>query len=166
MSSRVKIDSIDWKILKALADDGRITKTNLSEAVALSPSPCHERMRRLEAAGVIKGYAADIDFSALGSFVYFMTTIKITDYEFSQVKAFERDCLAEPSVVEFMSVLGETDYIMKTATRDLAEYQDVVSRLFKSQKFVVHYVTHPISKMLKPFDPAGLFDRCKPSRAR
>lgn len=166
MALRIKIDAIDWKILKVLAGRGRITKTELSEAVALSPTPCHERMRRLEESGVIAGYRAEVDLSAISSLVYFITTIRISDYEFAQVKAFEAACIAEPAILECISVLGETDYVMKTATLDFEEYESVVTRLFRSQSFTVHYTTHPVSRTLKSYDQLGLLDRCKPTRAR
>ena len=57
------LDAIDLKILAALQREGRITKTALAEQVGLSPPPCWERLKRLEKAGLIKGYHAEIDLA-------------------------------------------------------------------------------------------------------
>jgi Lrp/AsnC family transcriptional regulator, regulator of ectoine-degradation genes len=55
-----KPDAIDLRILSILQDEGRLTKAALAERVGLSPTPCWERLRRLEKAGYIRGYRADI----------------------------------------------------------------------------------------------------------
>src|SRR5215204_5631139 len=63
---KVGLDRIDRSILRALRQDGRITFQALSGRVGLSPRPCLERVRRLEAGGVICGYTALIDPAAVG----------------------------------------------------------------------------------------------------
>ena len=61
----MKLDRYDLKILEILSRDGRITKSKLAEAINLSVSPCWERVRRLEKAGIIEGYGARINPDAL-----------------------------------------------------------------------------------------------------
>lgn len=60
------MDTVDREILAELQQDGRLTVTELAERVALSVSPCHRRLRALEASGAIKGYRAELDAAALG----------------------------------------------------------------------------------------------------
>ncbi|MDX1653903.1 MAG: Lrp/AsnC family transcriptional regulator, partial [Candidatus Competibacteraceae bacterium] len=57
----MKLDAYDIRILAALQRDGRMTKTRLAEEIHLSPSPCWERLRKLEKAGIIRGYHARVD---------------------------------------------------------------------------------------------------------
>lgn len=61
------LDPIDRRILRALARDGRLTNAQLAEEIGLSPSPCWQRTRRLEAEGFIRGYAAVLDQAMLGA---------------------------------------------------------------------------------------------------
>ncbi len=62
---KVKLDSIDRRILKELQADGRLSFTELAPRVGLTTSPCLERVRRLERAGVIRGYRAVVEPRAL-----------------------------------------------------------------------------------------------------
>lgn len=66
MVVRVELDAIDMKILRELQDDGRITNVELAERVGISAPPCLRRVRKLEEAGVIRGYRALLNASALG----------------------------------------------------------------------------------------------------
>ena len=76
-SIMLKLDRIDFRILRALSVDGRMTKAALAEKVGLSPSPCWERLRRLEASGLIAGYHAEINLRKLPGAVTVFVTIEI-----------------------------------------------------------------------------------------
>src|SRR5690606_21146260 len=66
MPLRAELDAIDWKILKELQEDGRMTNVELSRRVGISAPPCLRRVKRLEDAGVIRSYRAILDAPQLG----------------------------------------------------------------------------------------------------
>ena len=66
MAKKIKLDSVDRKILADLQDNGRMTNVELAARAGISAPPCLRRVRALEDAGVIRGYHADIDGDALG----------------------------------------------------------------------------------------------------
>lgn len=164
MSKPSQPDSLDLKILRILARDARASKAQIAEKVGLSPSPCHERMKKLERAKVIQGYHARIDYRRLADYSFFVALVKITNYTTAQVRMFERLVLDEPMVVEIHSLLGETDYLLKIAARNIEEYQALADRLFRNHEFTVQFITHAVSGELRSMGQAKLIDVCQPSR--
>jgi len=117
------VDAIDRKILAALQQDGRLTITELAAQVGLSVSPCHRRLRELERSGAIRGYRAvvdagmvDLSFEAL-----VFITMRQTDRE--TLLGFEAGVASIPNVVQAERLFGETDYLLRIVTADLAAYQ-------------------------------------------
>ena len=80
MSTDCKLDRIDLRILSQLQKRGRITNVELADAVGLSPSPCLIRVKRLEKAGYIVGYGAQIQLEKLGD-----VQVVFTDYEAAEM---------------------------------------------------------------------------------
>ena len=126
------LDDIDRKILRVLREDGRISNQKLAEQVNLSASPCWNRVRALENAGVIREYVAILDQQALG--VPDTVIIEVT-LERHDDDVFQRfgDALAEmPEVMEAFLVTGEYDYLIKVAVAGTAGYEHFLrQRLFK-----------------------------------
>lgn len=118
-----QLDDIDRRILRALADDGRISNQKLAERVNLSATPCWNRVRALEEAGVISGYAAILDQHALGvpDIVIIEVTLERHDDEiFSRFGA----ALTElPEVMEAYLLTGEYDYLIKVAVAGTEGYE-------------------------------------------
>lgn len=162
MSRTGQLDALDLKILRILARDARVSKSEIAERVGLSPSPCHERMQKLERNKIIQGYHARIDYRRLASYSMFIALVKISNYTTAQVKAFERLVLQEPMVMEMLSLLGETDYLLRVAARSIEDYQELVGRLFRSQDFSVQFTTHAVSGELRSTGQATLIDICRP----
>lgn len=118
-----RLDEIDRKILRALRQDGRISNQKLAEAVNLSPTPCWNRVRALESAGIITDYVAILDQQALGlpDTVIIEVTLDRHDDE-----VFQRfgDALADlPEVMEAYLVTGEYDYLIKVAVAGTEGYE-------------------------------------------
>ncbi|MBL8265048.1 Lrp/AsnC family transcriptional regulator, partial [Steroidobacter sp.] len=132
--------------------------------VGLSPSPCHERIQKLERSKIIQGYHARLDYRRLANYSFFVTLVKITNYTTVQVRAWERLVLDEPAVVEICSLLGETDYLLKIAARNIEDYQLIVEGLFRNHEFTVQFTTHAVSGELRSMPQAKLIDTCQPSR--
>jgi Lrp/AsnC family leucine-responsive transcriptional regulator len=90
------MDAIDRKIIRALTRNGRATNAELSEEVGLSPSPCWTRVRRLEQAGVIKGYTALIDQAAVGLPDTVFIEVMMERHDEDSLRRFEETVLAIP----------------------------------------------------------------------
>ena len=120
------MDRIDGKILKALSEDGRMSITQLSERVGLSKTPCAERVRRLENAGIIRGYGAKLDPAALGhphlAFVQVSLERTTTDI----LDRFNAAVRRIPEVESCHMIAGGFDYLLKVRTRDMAHYRKVL----------------------------------------
>lgn len=120
------LDRIDCKILKVLQDDGRISNVDLARAVNLSPTPCLERVRRLERSGYIEGYSALLNPEKLnaGLLVFVQITLdRTTPDVFSQ---FREAMVTLPLVVECYMVAGGFDYLLKIRAADMAGYREVL----------------------------------------
>lgn len=126
------IDEIDRRILRALRQDGRLSNTKLAEKVGLSTTPSWNRVRALEEAGVIEGYAAMLSQKALG---YPDTVIIEVTLDRHDDEIFEKFglALAElPEVMEAYLLTGEYDYLIKVAVAGTAGYEEFLrKKLYK-----------------------------------
>ncbi|WP_270937672.1 Lrp/AsnC family transcriptional regulator [Falsiroseomonas oryzae] len=126
------MDAIDRKILRTLSRQGRLSNTELAEAVGLSPSPCWTRVKRLEQAGVIKGYAALLDQAALGLPDTVFIEVMMERHDQDSLRRFEETVMAIPEVLECHLVTGEYDYMIKAAVGGTAGYEKLLrDRLYR-----------------------------------
>jgi len=144
-------DAIDLKILQILQEDGRIKFRDLAEQVALSSSPCLARVRRLETAGIIKGYMAVVDVSKLQSHIEIYTEISLEQQGNHRQTAFVQYVRARPQLVELLEISGRCDYLARFACGSLSEYQLIVDHLLESPALGVANVTsHIVMRTVKP----------------
>jgi DNA-binding Lrp family transcriptional regulator len=120
------LDAIDWKILKELQDDGRITNVELARRVGISAPPSLRRVRALEEAGYIKGYRALLDEKLLGYEVTVFAMVHLTSQAEADLAAFEAFVRAAPLVRECWMLSGEIDFILKCVAPDLRTFQAFV----------------------------------------
>ena len=126
------LDDPDRRIIQELSRNGRITTLELSEAVGLSPTPVARRVRRLEDAGVIRGYAALIDEAELGFGVSVFVSVKLDKQVDDALDAFETSIEKFPEVVDCWLMTGNRDYLLRIVTVDLEEFERfLVGRLNK-----------------------------------
>lgn len=123
---RARLDATDWRILKELQADGRITNVDLARKVGVSPPPCLRRVRALEQAGMISGYFALLDEKAVGFEVVAFAMVGLHSQSEVDLRAFENRVLAWPLVRESYMLSGETDYVLKCVAPDLSAFQDFV----------------------------------------
>src|SRR5438045_5005408 len=123
------LDAIDWKILKEMQDDGRITNVELARRVGISAPPCLRRVRALEEAGFIKGYRALLDEKLLGYEVTVFAMVHLTSQAEPDLKAFEDFVRKEPLVRECWMLSGEIDFVLKCVAPDLKTFQAFVPEL-------------------------------------
>ena len=126
MPLKADLDAIDWKILRELQDDGRMTNVELSRRVGISAPPCLRRLKRLENSGVIKGYRALLDGPALGFDIVAFCLVGLRHQSEVELKAFSRRTLEWPLVRRAWMVSGETDFLLHCVARDLTAFQDFV----------------------------------------
>ena len=122
-----KLDRIDRHILRLLQAEGRITNIALARRVGISPPPCLRRVRALEAAGLIRGYHADLLPEALGFAVTIFAQIGLASQAETDLKAFETLVASWPEVREAHMLAGETDFLLKIVAPDWDSYQRFLS---------------------------------------
>lgn len=126
MPGKVELDAIDWKILRELQSDGAITNIELSRRVGISAPPCLRRVRRLEEAGVIRGYRALLDGAMLGQPVVAFCLVALKHQSETDLRAFSAALRRWPLVREAWMVSGETDFMLHCVAADLAAFQSFV----------------------------------------
>ena len=115
------LSRIDQRLLAHLQSDGRATFVELSAAAHLSAPQCLRRVRQLEAAGVIRRYAALADPQKLGLGVTAFVSLSIDREKFAEVRAFEKTICRFPEILECYSISGDFDYMLKVVARDLKD---------------------------------------------
>lgn len=120
------LDAIDWKILRELQAEGRISNIELSRRVGISAPPCLRRVRWLEQSGVIKGYRALLDAPALGLDVVAFCLVGLQHQSDAELRAFAGLTRAWPIVRQAWMVSGESDFMLHCVARDLAAFQSFV----------------------------------------
>jgi Lrp/AsnC family leucine-responsive transcriptional regulator len=120
------LDAIDWCILTELQGDGRLPITELSRRVKLSASATSERVRRLETAGVITGYRAEIDLPKAGFAVLAVVRLKFPGSRHEPL----RELLGRRSeILECLRTTGDDCYVLKVAATSMAHLEQVVDEL-------------------------------------
>lgn len=117
------MDDLDRKILAQLEADGRLTVTELAERVGLSAAPCHRRLRELERTGVIRGYRALVDATALGLGFEVLVSVTMDREDARTIQEFERSLATIPQVRHAERLFGDPDYLVRVATADIEAYQ-------------------------------------------
>jgi DNA-binding Lrp family transcriptional regulator len=125
------LDRLDLKILAHLEREGRCSNVELANAVGLSQSPCLVRTKRLQEAGVIRGYGADIALEKLGNCVVVFLEVSIRSHRPVDFRKFEEAVYRHREVVEWHSVSGGYDYLLKIIAPDVAHFQELMERLLQ-----------------------------------
>lgn len=130
MSESSTIDRFDIQILRELSRDGRISLQDLSERIGLSTTPTARRVRRLEKDGIITGYSALIDETALGFDVSVFVSVQLERQVDDVLARFETAVREFPEVVDCWLMTGDRDYMLRIATTGLKEFEEfLVGRL-------------------------------------
>ncbi len=145
----LKLDRIDLAILSVLQRHGRITKLALAEQVHLSPTPCWERLKRLEEAGVITGYHARVALAKIAPSATVWTEVTLRKHGREDFGRFEAAVAATPEIVECWAIGGGIDYLMKVVTRDVDGYQRLIDSLLEADVGIDRYFTYIVTKAVK-----------------
>ncbi|EHK57432.1 MULTISPECIES: Lrp/AsnC family transcriptional regulator [Allomesorhizobium] len=126
MPIKAELDAIDWKILRELQDEGRITNVELSRRIGISAPPCLRRVKRLEDAGIIRGYRALLNAPSLGMDVVAFCLVGLHHQAESELKAFAERTRGWPIVRQAWMVSGESDFLLHCVASDLGAFQSFV----------------------------------------
>jgi DNA-binding Lrp family transcriptional regulator len=119
----IELDRIDRAILAAIQSEGRIQNLDLASRVGLSPSPCLRRLKRLEDAGVVRGYVALLDGDKVGIGLTVFARISLVAQDAETVETFAQAMNALPQVVECHIMAGECDALLRVVASDLNGYR-------------------------------------------
>jgi DNA-binding Lrp family transcriptional regulator len=128
---RARLDATDWRILRELQSEGRITNVELARRVGISAPPCLRRVRALEDAGIVRGFAALLDDKALGFDVTAFAMVGLHSQAEADLIAFEERARSSPIVRDCYMLSGEIDFLLRCVAPDLSTFQD----------FIIHELT-------------------------
>jgi len=129
MTGKSELDVVDRKVLRALTADGRASYQGIADLVGLSRPAVMERVKRLEEAGYIKGYAARIDRARMGFPVTAFVAVRYASQDTASYEPLMQQLAAHPNVLECHHVAGEDCYILKVATANLERLQGLLRDL-------------------------------------
>jgi DNA-binding Lrp family transcriptional regulator len=125
----VTLDAVDRRILAVLQDDGRITNVELARRAGVSAAPCLRRVRRLEDAGIIRGYHADTEPERLGWQITFFAIVGLESQKETVLTGFERLVAGWPEVRECHMIRGGGDFLLRLLARDALHENELTQRL-------------------------------------
>ena len=145
----IKLDARDLEILRVLSAEGRITKAELADRVGLSPTPCWERLKKLETAGIIEGYGARLALRAFGPHVVVFVACELEGHKTEHFQAFERAVAQYEEITWAWALGGGFDYLIQVVTRDIDAYQRLIDALLEARVGLARYYTYIVTKRVK-----------------
>ena len=126
-SEAIELDATDKAILNELQQNGRISNAELAQRVYLSPPATHARVKRMEKAGVISGYSAQINRELTGYDCMCFVSVSLELHQPDKLKMFFEEVKTLPQVLECHHLTGEYDYLLKIVIRNNREMEDFIS---------------------------------------
>ncbi|MGY6634395.1 MAG: Lrp/AsnC family transcriptional regulator [Alkalilacustris sp.] len=151
--TRLALDDRDLAILAILSREGRITKADLARRVNLSPTPCWQRLARLEGAGLIRGYRAEIALARLGPHVTVFVTVELDSHRAESFRIFEAAVARLEEVTGAWALGGGYDYLLQVVAPDVAAYQALMDGLLEARAGVRRYFSYIVTKQVKDAPP-------------
>jgi len=146
------LDPFDRKIIAALGGDGRLSITDLARQIGLSKSPTQARLRRLEAAGVIRGYRAILDPIRLGLDHVAFVELRMTSTSERALAEFNAAITRIPEIEQAHLIAGNFDYLLKVRTRDMRAYRLVLAEKISTLPHVASTSTYVAMQAVKEGD--------------
>jgi Lrp/AsnC family transcriptional regulator of ectoine degradation len=156
-----RLDDINLRILQRLQLDARISNLNLAKAVQLSPSACHERMKSMERAGLVRRYIAEYDVAKLTSSVTFFVEVCLKDHTDVDFQRFVKAVGRMPEVTECFKIGGRIDFLLRAVCRDIGHYNALSDRFSDTELGVEKFHGHIVlanSKLFSGYDIPTLVD--------
>jgi len=141
------LDRLDRRILEELQADARISNQELAKRVGLSAAPCWRRLRRLEQAGFIAGYATLLRAPAIGLPILAYAVVSLENHHPESVRQFDQLVTSRPEVLECHSMSGANDYLLRIVAASMEAYEHFLS----TQLLAYQEVHHPVAGRLRRF---------------
>jgi DNA-binding Lrp family transcriptional regulator len=123
-----------------------MTNANLADAVGLSASPCLQRVKRLEAAGYITGYGANVNLGKLTESITVFTEVTLIDHRKEDFVRFESNLRNLEELIECHLVSGGYDYLLRFVTRSINHYQELIENLLERNIGIEKYFSYIVLK--------------------
>ena len=136
-----ELDGIDLKILRILQDEGRISNLDLSKKIGMSPPPTLRRVRDLEKNGFIDGFRANLEPSKLGYDLTAWIFISLKNQNEESLNSFEKLVWGWETIRECYMLNGEVDFILKSVSKNMSEFNDFLSQNITSNENVLSVKT-------------------------
>jgi len=150
---KTALDAADIRILSAVQQHGLLSKSKLADLVNLTPTPCWVRFKRLEKAGLISGYHADIALDKIVDISKVIVTVSLKTHRKSDFERFERHIGQLDEVVECVATGGGMDYVMKVITPDLQAFLSLMEALLFAEIGIDRYMTYIVTREVKSARP-------------
>jgi Lrp/AsnC family transcriptional regulator, leucine-responsive regulatory protein len=154
------LDPIDYKLLELLQQNARMTQLEMAASVGLSQPAVAERMRKLEQAGIITGYAARVDGRRLGKDITAFVGVRIEHPKYNA--GFAKRIMELPDVLECHRVTGPESYLLKVVTEDTQSLDRLISDLLRHIPGVTRTLTTVVTSSIKEgshIKPAAIAER-------
>lgn len=149
----IPLDDRDISILAILSREGRLSKTELAGRVNLSATPCAERLKRLEKAGLIQGYGARIDVARLGHSVSVFVMVELDAHKAASFQRFEAAVSQVPEITGCWALGGGYDYLLRIIAPDIDAYQRLIDRLLEAPAGLRRYFSYIVTKEIRDLPP-------------
>ena len=143
------LDQRDIQMLEILSTQGRISKAELAQRVNLSASPCWERLKRLEKAGLIKGYRAEVDLAQVAPQVTVFVVLELDAHRAESFQLFEAAVAKHDEITGCWAIGGGVDYLLQVVTTDINSYQRLIDALLEQRIGLSRYFTYIVTKNIK-----------------
>jgi Lrp/AsnC family transcriptional regulator of ectoine degradation len=153
LMNKIALDAADIRILTAIQQRGHLSKSRLAELVNLSETPCWARLSKLQKAGLIRGYSADITLELVCDLTKVIVTLSLTKHRKSDFERFETHICSLDEVVECIATGGGTDYVMKVMTPTLTAFQNLMEDLLSADLGIDRYMTYIVTREIKSSQP-------------
>lgn len=145
----VDLDSFDMKILDAVADNGRMSVTEIAARIGLSKTPCNARLKRLIDDGYIQGFRAVINPQKLGLDHVAFAEVKLSDTREKALSEFNEAVRRIKEVEECHMIAGRFDYLLKVRTQNIRRYREVLGEKISSLPHVASTSTSVAMQSVK-----------------
>ena len=151
-----KLDQIDLRILNKLQSNARITNQELADSVGLSASPCLQRVKRMEKAGVISGFNATVDLHKVCRHIDVIAAVTLNSHGLEDFENFERTVKAMHYVVECTKVAGNIDYLVRFICPDVDSYEMLSDEMLRLGPKIGNLTSYTVLKDVRRFSGVAI----------
>jgi Lrp/AsnC family leucine-responsive transcriptional regulator len=146
---QINLDKIDFKILKILQENAKITNLQLSSEIGLSPAPTLERVKKLEKAKLIEGYYTRVNEEALGIGIKAIINITLTRQIENAISNFKKEIDKISEIMECYQVTGNADYVLIVMLKDIRDFEALISQRLSKMEEIGQMQTMVILSKIK-----------------